>query len=104
MTIVRENHTATLLPDGTVLIAGGQGEPSSNPPVNTSAEIYDPATGAFSRTGDMTGPNESHTATLLLDGQGFTDWRVRDGFTTGYRRGLYSFYLDAYSNGWGGPI
>jgi hypothetical protein len=69
MTSARENHTATLFPDGTVLIAGGQGKPFSNPPVNTSAEIYDPATGAFTPTGDMTGPRELHAATLLLDGR-----------------------------------
>src|SRR5262249_44310443 len=69
MTTGRENHTATLLPDGTVLIARGQGKPSSNPPVTISAEIYDPATGAFSPTGNMTGAHESHTATLLLDGR-----------------------------------
>ena len=69
MTTGRQSHTATLLPDGTVLIAGGQGNPFSNPPATISAEIYDPATGAFSRTRDMTGAHESHTATLLLDGR-----------------------------------
>jgi Galactose oxidase, central domain len=68
MTIGRYYHTATPLPDGTVLIAGGDGDPHSNPAANTSAEIYDPATGAFSRTGDMTSARSDHTATLLLDG------------------------------------
>jgi hypothetical protein len=65
----RSYHTATLLPDGTVLIAGGEGKPSSNPTAATSAEIFDAATGAFSRTGDMTDGHIAHTATLLLDGR-----------------------------------
>jgi galactose oxidase-like protein len=67
MTVARENHTATLLPDGTVLIAGGDGIDFSTTSY-TSAEIYDPATGAFSRTGDMNYAHTRHTATLLLDG------------------------------------
>ena len=66
MTTTRADHTAALLPDGTVLIAGGRGY-SSNTAV--TAEIYDPATGAFSRTGDMTGPREANTTTWLLDGR-----------------------------------
>jgi hypothetical protein len=79
MTTARAYHTATLLPDGTVLIAGGEGKPASNPTASTTAEIYDPATGAFSRTGDMTGAHIDHTATLLLDGRvlltgGYTDY------------------------------
>jgi hypothetical protein len=69
MTTARAAHTATLLPDGTVLIAGGEGKPSSNPTANTSAEIYDPAAGTFSPTGDMPDGREGHTATLLLDGR-----------------------------------
>ena len=69
MTTGRYYHTVTSLPDGTVLIAGGEGNPSSNPTTATSAEIYDPATGAFSRTGDMTYGHTEHTATLLLDGR-----------------------------------
>jgi hypothetical protein len=69
MTTGRSYHTATLLPDGTVLIAGGEGKPSSNPTATTSAEIYDPAIGAFSRTGDMTDGHIEHKATLLLDGR-----------------------------------
>ena len=48
MTAVRMNATATLLPDGTVLIAGGDiGDWAGL----TSAEIYNPATGTFTATG-----------------------------------------------------
>jgi hypothetical protein len=69
MTTGRYYHTATSLPDGTVLIAGGGGNPYSNPAATTGAEIYDPATGAFCRTGDMTNEHIEHKATLLLDGR-----------------------------------
>jgi hypothetical protein len=68
MTTGRFYHTVTSLPDGTVLIAGGQASDFPNPVATISAEIYDPAIGAFSRTGDMTGAHVEHTATLLLDG------------------------------------
>jgi uncharacterized protein (TIGR03382 family) len=56
-------HTATLLPSGQVLLAGGQG---SSP---ASAEVYDPATGAWSPTGGLATARHAHTATLLPSGQ-----------------------------------
>ncbi|HTV60668.1 MAG TPA: kelch repeat-containing protein [Verrucomicrobiae bacterium] len=61
----RYGHTATLLSNGTVLIAGGE---DSNNQVLASAEIYDPATETFSATGSLTTPRMGHTATLLPDG------------------------------------
>ncbi len=54
--------TATRLLDGRVLIAGGNG-------ANTSAELYNPATGTFSATGSLNDLREGHTATLLMDGR-----------------------------------
>jgi hypothetical protein len=58
----RVHHTATLLPSGNVLIAGGADE--SGRPVS-SAELYDPATGAFAATGSMNAPHSEHAAALL---------------------------------------
>ena len=55
------SHTATLLPTGQVLVAGGQG--------GGSAELYDPATGRWAATGSMGTALSSHTATLLPSGQ-----------------------------------
>lgn len=70
MTTARENQTATLLTDGSVLIAGGdRGCPSTTCYYNASAELFDPNTGAFSATGPMTTPRVLHTATLLSDGR-----------------------------------
>lgn len=65
MTVPRA-HTATLLPEGTVLIAGYSW--LFNLDGRPSVDIYDPGTGTFSGTGDLLRPRWSHTATLLPDG------------------------------------
>jgi hypothetical protein len=68
MTIARESHTATLLPNGQVLIAGGNTAFSFSG-VTASAELFDPKTGLFTATGSMTLAREDHTATLLPNGR-----------------------------------
>jgi hypothetical protein len=69
MSVARENHTATLLPDGRVLVAGGDRDCFQGcAGVTASAEIYDPSTGAFSRTGSLRQARTGQTGTLLANG------------------------------------
>ncbi|HEU4888186.1 MAG TPA: kelch repeat-containing protein, partial [Thermoanaerobaculia bacterium] len=64
MGIPRNEHTATLLSNGKVLIAGGY-----NGAYLASAELYDPASGTFSATGSMGTARSQHTATQLPNGK-----------------------------------
>lgn len=68
----RDSHTASLLPDGKVLIAGGALETVERfqQIVKTlaSAELFDSVSGSFALTGAMITARRSHTATLLSDG------------------------------------
>ena len=65
MTTARYNHAATLLPDGQVLVSGGQGTAGVLP----SAELYDPVAGVWATTSPMTTARYNHTATLLPNGE-----------------------------------
>ena len=62
----RSGHSATLLPDGKVLIAGGM---RRNQDFYTSAELYDPATGKYESTGEMSQRRVGHVAVLLRSGK-----------------------------------
>lgn len=71
----RQHHTATVLLDGRVLLAGGKGPPDpANPNANAgkavnTTELYDPDTGSFSAGPDLLVPRRNHRATLLPSGQ-----------------------------------
>jgi hypothetical protein len=65
----RESHTATLLPGGRVLIAGGHAGRAPAIRIHSSAEIYDPSSGVFSPTGSMVRIRHKHDAALLPDGR-----------------------------------
>ena len=67
MAIARSFHTATLLMDGRVLIAGGDSDSSAT--ATPTTEIYDPVKQTFTPSGNMTVARLGHTATLLPDGR-----------------------------------
>jgi Galactose oxidase, central domain/Kelch motif len=62
----RQEHTATLLLDGRVLVAGGEG---SDGLALASAELYDINTGVWSLAGSLNRARSIHRATLLSDGR-----------------------------------
>ncbi len=66
MAAPRAVHTATPLPNGKVLIAGGM---ERNGVFLDSAELYDPAAGRFTPAAHMTTRRTGHTATLLPNGK-----------------------------------
>jgi hypothetical protein len=61
----RLTHTATLLSNGTVLVAAGR-DSTNNP--SASAELYDPVSGTWTDTGSLITVRRLHTATLLPNG------------------------------------
>ena len=75
----RYHHTATLLPNGKVLVAGG----FDGSGYLASAELYDPASGTWTATGSLATARDYHTATLLPNGKVL----VAGGFdNSGYSR------------------
>ena len=62
----RWGHSATLLRNGKVLVAGGA---RRNQDFYRSAELYDPGSGKFQPTGDMSIAREGHAAVLLRSGR-----------------------------------
>jgi Kelch motif/Galactose oxidase, central domain len=64
LNISRQDHTATVLPDGQVLAVGGFGASAWQ----DTAELYNPATGNWILTGSLSTERQLHTATLLADG------------------------------------
>jgi hypothetical protein len=58
----RAHHTATLLPSGRTLVAGGLG-------AGCSAELYDPTVGRWTATGSMSTCRSGHAAILLRSGK-----------------------------------
>src|SRR5579883_3320773 len=61
LSTARDLHTASLLPNGNVLVAGG--------PFLSSTEVYDPQARSWTSKGSMATPRFMHTATLLINGK-----------------------------------
>ena len=66
LNIIRSSHTATLLPSGKVLVAGGRD--SGGTPI-TSAELYDPVSEIWTTTGSLHLSRTGHAAILLGTGK-----------------------------------
>jgi hypothetical protein len=64
----RYGHTATLLQNGKVFVAGGNGGATVND-VLATAELYDPAIGVWTATGSLAQVRRNHTATMLPNGK-----------------------------------
>ncbi len=84
----RVGHTATLLPDGRVLVAGGiasvPNESSGDSAVSlATAEIFDPATGEWSQTGEMADGRVNHMASLMIGGNVVVTGGAREVGATG---------------------
>jgi hypothetical protein len=70
LSIARNNHNAVLLQNGQVLVAGGT-DPNAccGAPALSSAELYNPSTGTWTATGNMTSGRESFIMALLSNGE-----------------------------------
>ena len=92
MSTPREYHTATLLPSGKILVAGGLGASA----VIGSAELYDPVTNTWSATGNLKTARFYHSATLLPTGMVL----VVGGLTTGNSQLNSAELYDPSTNTW----
>ncbi|HXI89081.1 MAG TPA: kelch repeat-containing protein [Blastocatellia bacterium] len=79
LNIGRYSHTATLLANGKVLVAGGVGSDTCLTPAS-SAELYDPDSATWTPTGSLNTARYGHTATLLQNGLVL----VAGGYASGY--------------------
>jgi N-acetylneuraminic acid mutarotase len=94
MNVDRAHHTATMLPNGKILVVGGYS--SAIGPLS-SAELYDPATQTWTLTGPMTSARFFHTATLLPDGHVLVVGGTRNGKIAISHAELYNPVTDLWS-------
>ncbi len=89
----RSGHTATLLPSGKVLVAGGY-----NGNYLSSAQLYDPATGSWTTTGSLGTARAGHTATLLPSGKVLVAGGALGSFDSSTSAELYDPATGSWTN------
>jgi hypothetical protein len=101
----RAGHQATLLPDGTVLVTGGDAagrQPGGTfrPDSLDTAERYDPGTGRWTPAARMPGPRTRHRSVLLRSGRVLvTGGTGGPAFAAGYRNvAAYDPDTDAWTS------
>jgi hypothetical protein len=82
MPVAKVKHTAVLLDDGRVLVAGGEHDDGGTVTVSRTSEIYDPATDQWTPTTPMGHPRVLHGALLMYDGRVLV-WGGYDTFLGG---------------------
>jgi hypothetical protein len=96
MTTAVLNHTATLLNNGQVLVAGGL----MNGGITPTSELYNPSTGTWSNTGSLTTPVQFQTATLLSTGPDMGDVLVAGGQTGNFSSSAAAQIYDPTTGMW----
>jgi len=79
MAVTRSDYQAVVLANGKVLVAGGRVEQNNQSFASRSSELYDPATGQWSRAGDMIAGRAGFTLTLLANGRVLATGGVNGG-------------------------
>lgn len=97
-----QGSTATLLPNGQVLFAGGAIDMATGPVPSVAAGLYDPTNDSFASTGFLTTPRDGATAVLLSNNKGVLISGGRDDFNSItasaeiYDLGTGAFHLTAH--------
>ena len=98
LSVSRANHTATLMPNGNLLIAGGYTQDVSSGPV-TNADIFYPKSNSIVQASSMTMARQNHTAIMLPAGPSAGNIMVMGGFSTGTYTASCEIYVST-ANKW----
>jgi hypothetical protein len=95
MHVNRYTHTASLLPNGKILVAGGM---NYNDTVLNSAELYDPTTSNLKNAGNIFVTAEDRTALVLKNGNGFiSDNELSNGLQSNISM-LYNSSMETFTS------
>jgi N-acetylneuraminic acid mutarotase len=96
MAVKRYVHSAAILPDGRVLVAGGWSYTGSTDPSLSTAEIFDPASNSWSATASMAGGRAEYRLAILRDGRVL----VAGGVTPNYKTIATAEIYDPETGSW----